>query len=247
MKFKHCHSSSRFNRSPSSLLAAVKSYIAQGYVLITLTETEEAIRKDAIRKVPHFQLLTGSPGGRDDCSILFDTRVFHLVAFNQLQLSHKRYIIFGHRSSPVYAACAVLEVVATGKRILVAVIHTNSSVETDLNRNNKTLSAVAWTANNSVLRYKVNKFGRMHKAKAYMLCGDWNINFHNQWTHRLMKTYFPKWTLNWTKHMIPQGTHGGRLIDGTLFRGAIKILRTWIEKDDASSDHRPYGEEVELN
>lgn len=77
-----------------------------------------------------------------------------------------------------------------------------------------------------------------------MIVADWNVDFFMSEWRSTVQGYFPSMFLGWSGHMPPKGkgTHGSRLIDGTM--ATAKATKCQLLKDDDSSDHRPYGEAV---
>lgn len=246
-EFGHTHSSSRFNRSPASLLAAIKEYAADSD-LITLTETEYPGRKAVLHQLAGFGVVTGHANNRDDCSILYRRTRFRLIYSEQYKLSNRSLWLMGHRTPPSYACYAVFEDELTGLRFVVGVYHTPSAVQQALfKRMFKSLGAVAWQINTRSFRHRANQLRREHNAQGEMLAADWNSDFHLAWFRALIKQIYPAWTLNWNVDMASGYTHDHRLIDGTLVKGGLTVVKTHLSPDDDSSDHRPYWERLRLS
>lgn len=243
--FVHIHSSSRYDRSKGSLFAAAVGYNSDAD-LVTYTEVEFEGREQAVRKAngDAFGMVSGDESNANDAVISYKKSRFKLLYKEMFKATNVVvYRPSGKPRDPVYATIAVLEDKLTGAAVVVAVIHLASSVEGDLARRESTNRALQWSTALRNTKRRVNKLAKQYGA-AHMIVADFNINFKKLWARLAVKAIAPSYLLTWRNVKVPGGTHGNRIIDATLLRGAIGVKKpgAYLYKDDPSSDHRPYIE-----
>ena len=149
----------------------------------------------------------------------------------------------GHgRKHETWCATALLEH-TDGHTLFLSVCHLPSHVQNG-NKFYDNAQAKAWkSACAGWSDYWNNKRKKDHPDLA-MLAADWNVDFHSSTWRDQVQSYFPSMFLGWKGNMPPagKGTHGSRLIDGTM--ATVKANKCELLKDDDSSDHRPYGEVI---
>lgn len=244
MKFKHTHSSGKFNAPAGPLNAAALTY-AKTASILTFTEVDKESRERALR-VPGFEVLATDHGAKDDSAIVYDRAVWTKIYHKPVLVGTHLFKLGGHLSSPLWAQVAVLEHNVTKNRVAIGVCHFPSGVEGDLAHKRRTDRVAAWFQATGKLRKHLNKIKRQYKCDGVILSADWNINFKRAWARALVKTKFPFWNLTWAKSGIPaRGTHGSRLIDGAVLKG-LKVLQAFVNPDDPSSDHTPWSEVIQI-
>lgn len=247
--FKHIHSSGRFDRSPASLAVAYTRYCRDAD-LITGTEVQSPGRVAAVKRVlaPDFGFVYGNHGHANDAVVSYRKSRFSLVYSEAFKASNVRvYRSDGHIRDPLYSTIAVLEEIATGHRIVVAVTHYASHVEGDIVRKHRTGRVRQWYDSVRRVKNRVNALAKTHKAGSRVFVGDFNINFKRVWARSVVKAIAPAYHITWKKTKVAGGTHGNRIIDATFARGRLLVLQgAKLYTDDASSDHRPYIETLRL-
>lgn len=243
MAFVHTHSSSRFDRDLAVFERAINRYMAESD-LLTLTEITTEAREKVLRVAAaeaNWGVVAGDLSSRDDCAIMYDKDMWRVRHSETYEVSQKTWIIFGHQSKPVAAVFAVLEHLATGKKILVSVCHLPSSVE---GRQAKPASVAAWRSARRGWQRRWNKLAKIHQVNGVLVCGDWNVNIKRKFYQTMFKVIQPgmKPTLDY-KRLPVRGTHGHRLIDFTFIRGDVTVtFRPVVYAPDRSSDHGRYKE-----
>lgn len=244
--FKHIHSSGRFDRSGESLSHAARVYQTEAD-LITYTEVDFPERKKALRNTGKvaFETLLGDQGHADDCAIQYNKARFTLQYHESFQNSTKVvYRTDGHVRDFPHSRIAVLRDLITNDVLIVCVSHYASHVEGEVRDRNTTFGRVIqWRQSTRRSKNRVNQLAKIHKANGRLLIGDWNVNFKRLWVRSMIKAFAPAFRSTWRNLRFAGGTHGPRVIDATLLRGAIKVRNSAeLHKDDPSSDHRPYIE-----
>lgn len=241
MKVAHIHSSSRYDRSAESLRKAFSEYVKSA-ALVTFTEVEFEPRERALH-APYWKKVTGDESNRNDSAICWDTRRLELVHDEQFPIKGSVFARAGGKKvDQLYATIAVLED-GLGASFVVSVVHLPSSVEGDLAHGRKTGRTSAWYSAVRQVRKRTKTLKRKFKADACMIVADWNIDFKKPWARAVIKAAFPSWKLTWRQVEVRGGTHGKRIIDGTVIKGNYSIIKgAYLIADDDSSDHRPYRE-----
>lgn len=237
-KFKHIHLSTRYDRSTDVLRRVVASYIRHDASIMTFTEVDTEKREKVLRQFEGWGFVAGDKTGRDDCGIMWNEEEWTVL--------HKETInVAKYMAGNIGAAYAVLEHKDTGKAIVVSVVHLPSSVEGHgrvaggraaewfLARRN-------WVKHAKALR---KRFG----AKSIMLVADWNLDLKKKWVRVLIKAQHPRFKWLW-KNWPVVGTHGNRLIDFTLIKGGLRMVKhPEIHGMTRASDHRAYEETLAFN
>lgn len=221
------HSSSRYDRSVSSLEKATARYASLADIIF-YTEVSGNDRARALI-TPGFTRLVGNEGGFDDCGIIFKRSRFELLHTESFHMGGGRYAQIG-----------VLKDKLNGKRLVVSSAHLPAHLEADMVAGRRTPRVILWTRNAITLRMKVNRLKRRFKCHAAIISADWNLDFKLQRVRAIFHTMFPAWTNTWVRKFPIAGTHGQRIIDWIVFKGQLKIYkRARLMVDDDSSDHRP--------
>jgi hypothetical protein len=232
----HLHSSSKFNRSPRSLKSAFDSYVQYADIL-TLTEVEFENRERVLRSNKNWRMFSGDKSNKNDSAIVWVKSKYDFVYGENFLVSRG-----WSGGQDLYATFVVLMDDLEDREIVVGCLHLPSGVEGDLLSKKRTVRTIAWYRAFRAYTKRANKLRRKFKAKGVVLAADWNVNFKKKAVRIMMKALAPQYSLTWKK-FGKSGTHGNRVIDGTLIKGRLKIKRpATLFKDDNSSDHRPYRE-----
>lgn len=247
MNIRHVHSSSKYDRSAQSLTTAAKWYNERADI-VTYTEVEKEFRESAIRKAngKNFGFVSGDESYANDCAISYRHSRFALLHSENYKSTNVPFFDKGGKQKhPQWATTAVLKDKTNGKVLVVTVIHLASGIEGDLRVGRKTKAVLNWFAAFHGAKRRANKLKRRFRADGILFVADFNINFKQLWARTLVNTQAPLYRLTWQNLNFKGGTHGGRVIDGSLIAGRIGVKRTAVlMKDDSSSDHRPYKEEL---
>lgn len=237
--FKHAHLSTRYDDPVIALRRVVKGYIEDGAHVVTLTEVDSEKREKALR-FDGWGVVTGDKTGRDDCGILWEESVWHIL--------HKETFNVGeYMAGNIGAALVILENKATGHRVLFSVIHTPSSVE----GNGRVEGGRRDEWYQSVRRWKKHceTVAKQFNTKRFVLVADWNLDLKRRWVQSVIRGIFGRrYRFVWNLRDLPVGgTHGPRLIDWTMMRGELRTARgPKIHRSTAASDHKGYDEVIEL-
>lgn len=242
--FTHIHSSSRYDRSPASLEAAVNRYIKDSD-LVTFTEVEYESREKVLRKVPGWGCATGDISPRNDSGIIWDSEVWELIAEGNEVIA----AVAANGQAPVAATWAVLRHRVTKKVTVNIVFHAPSSVEGPNGFIPRSQRVLAWWSVANGVRKLWKRLSDQYNSDGILVCADWNVNIKKAVFRGIFKTSYPSFSLVWDGKNFPKdGTHHSRIIDFSLVRGAVKRIRNpRIYRDDVSSDHQPYIETLQLS
>lgn len=233
---RHTHCSSRFDRSPESLAAGVRLW-AEFSDVMTFTE----VSRDTRAKALHLEgwglaQVEDERHGEDECAVMYRMDKWRFVSAKSVRLS--THALTDRGPSKIYALHVVLEHKRTGQRVLVAVCHLPAHIDggSGFRRDNpRDLSAFRDSVENWHLLLRANP--TPHKV----VVADFNIDFKRGWARGFVESAFPGLRLNWLGHMPgAAGTHGRRLIDGTLTN--LRVIRARVLAHHRSSDHTPYTE-----
>src|SRR6478735_7354173 len=114
-KFKHIHSSSRYDRSPEVMERCAKKYNANAD-LVTYTEVQLEPREQAIKRAngKQFGFVRGDATYSNDCAISYNKSVFRVLYSENFKSTNKTYYnVDGMERTPPYMTIAVLEHSAT--------------------------------------------------------------------------------------------------------------------------------------
>lgn len=233
------HSSSRFDRSPLSLLEAARGYLLH-HTWVSFTEVANDQRVASLAKFPLYRLCkVEGPGGRDECAALVRRSTWEVVSVEVVNLNEGT----GVPSSGWHNIWAL--VVTTRHRwtrqvVKRLVAHLPAHVEGDkgFRRNS---DVVAWKACIAKIKTLVKRWQADPAVDHVEITCDWNISYREQWVRTYIANQFPTLTCNWDGRLPEHGgTHGNeRIIDFTL--ADYEFTETGLAIDDESSDHRPFG------
>lgn len=243
MEIVHIHSSSRYDRSAATLWAAVQRYIKDAD-LVTFTEVEYEHREAVLRRVDGWGCATGDLSPRNDAGIIWDNSVYKLVAEGNEVVAE----IAANGQKPVAATWAVLDHRDSGKRILVIAVHAPSSVEGKDGLIPRSQRVQAWLSVANGLRKLWQRLSKRYNTDGILVAADWNVNIKKLVFRTMFKSLYPTFSLVWSGKDFPKdGTHQSRIIDFSLIRGILKRKNNpRIYRDDISSDHQPYIENLTL-
>jgi len=241
---RHAHSSSLYSNSPSSLAKQLDRLVSATDPeanVATYTEVGSAERTEAMKQADPDDWAAWVPG-QSDVGIMWRKANFGPVWKEPHKLTDKVWTDGHGRKHETWCATALLEH-TDGHTLFLSVCHLPSHVQNG-NKFYDNAQAKAWkSACAGWSDYWNNKRKKDHPDLA-MLAADWNVDFHSSTWRDQVQSYFPSMFLGWKGNMPPagKGTHGSRLIDGTM--ATVKANKCELLKDDDSSDHRPYGEVI---
>jgi hypothetical protein len=266
-QFSHIHCSSRFDRSAASLEHDLDDWMTQ-CSLITLTEISNDQRARKMYEANWAYYNNKKSDGQDECGIAWRRDVWRRTSGRVIKLNNQEYYRRdGRVADPVVAATVVLKRYNSGHKLMVSVTHMPAHVEgaggwrTTENkwraRKNAYMSSMTnWSVHMAALESH-------HRPDAILVIADWNLNLKEHWVREYMRTAWgQRYKQAWQRFPTAGGSMSGgavaplgapgkgtgdRIIDGTLYRGAIKIEREPnLLARVASSDHRPYSEGLEF-
>lgn len=145
------------------------------------------------------------------------------------------------RKHETYCGTALLEHRDTGGTIFVSVCHLPSNVQNG-DTFNDNAQARAWKDAVAGWSDYWNTVRKRDHPDVALIIADWNVDLHLGSWRQYLADVWPSMSLCWAGDKMPpkgKGTHGSRLIDATY--ATHQITKAKLLKDDASSDHRPYG------
>jgi hypothetical protein len=241
---KHGHSSSLYSNPPSSLSKEVEQFVDSPAQVLTYTEVGSEERTKVLKNAdPDWAAWVP---GQSDVGIMWLETKFSPVWKEPKKLTDKVWTDGHGRKHETWAATVLLEKTTgenAGKTLFVSVCHLPSHVQNGKNFYDNA-QAKAWkSACNGWADYWNNK-RKKHHPDLGMIVADWNVDFFSSTWRGRVQDYFPSMFLGWQGNMPPKGkgTHGSRLIDGTM--ATAKASNCKLLKDNDSSDHRPYGETI---
>lgn len=248
--FDHVHSSGRFDEKPAAFELALDRYRKHASV-ITVTEVDDNARARMLN-TPGWKAVFGNKGPRDDCGIAWDTAVWEELWSGTVDVSDLTYINErGNRTGKTAAAYAVLRHRATGIIVVWSVVHTPHGMQPEL-RARKIRSDVgrAYISITTGTKRVSKHLARLWAADAEALSGDWNLNIRLLWARMWLRAYATaaRLQVNWTGDLPARGapgTHGGEVIDATLYRGLRLVSGPTILPRDPDDDHTAYAEKFE--
>jgi hypothetical protein len=246
MKIRHTHTSSRFNRSPNSLEVALDKYMADSD-LLTITEVDSSSRVQQIAE-KGWKFVHGDSGPRDECAVAWRKDKFALIYGKSHKLTSKTYKNDrGWQTAPPYGTFAVLETEG-GKRILVGVTHFPwGNLRSLISRHPKGDVAIAFNAQYAGFRLEAEKLAERFDVDGVILVADWNIDIKSPVVRAWFKLTARGYKVNWSAPFPARGTFGSRVIDIALLSGTLRVKgRPRVLPHDASSDHTPFAQELEL-
>lgn len=248
-KFKIIHSSSRYDRSISSLRQAVERYLTADASVHTGTEVSTKERSRAVRETAQalgWGSTMSNRSYRDDCYILWDSQVWKVVGKGSRVIKTGHIFNFRGGKMPnntmTYAALSHRQ---SDHVMVLGVLHLPASVETASGVSNSRRGS-AWRTEAKNTRKTMNELGRKYKADALVFGGDWNVNIKRGLLRGAVTKIFGRWKIAAEGPFSKGGTHGGRFIDFFIYKRGIKYVGHRLMKDDASSDHRPFKTEFKF-
>jgi len=241
---RHAHSSSLYSNSPDSLADQVERWVEAedpSATICTFTEVGSDARTKVLKDADPDAWAAWVPS-QTDIGIMWRKADYSPIWKEGKKLTDKVWTDGQGRKHETWCGTALLKH-KSGCKLFVSVCHLPSHVQNG-NKFYDNAQAKAWkSACSGWSDYWNNKRKKDHPDIA-MIIADWNVDFHSGHWRDVVQSYFPSMFLGWNGHMPPngKGTHGSRLIDGTM--ATKKTTKCELLKDDNSSDHRPYGEVI---
>lgn len=245
---KHVHSSSLYSESPSSLKKQADKIAdsPEDPTLATYTEVGSDARTEALKDAdPDWAAWVPN---ESDVGICWEKPVWEPYKKKPVKLTDKVWTDGQGRKHETWCATALLDKRSgenEGQRIFISVCHLPSHVQNGKKfYDNK--QAAAWKSACNGWSDHWNNWRKKYHPDLGLIIADWNVDFFMEEWRDKVQSYFPSMFLTWKGHMPSKGngTHGNRLIDGTM--STKKANQCKLLKDDSSSDHRPYGEVIPL-
>jgi hypothetical protein len=257
-QFTHVHTSG-FGQSDLGSLQRDAAAFRASADLITMTEVQTAARRDALAGTGFAVVWNPGSSASAENGIAYRTSVFDLVSSESTPVSTLSYARGSGTSRVVPdATTAVLREKATGKTVLVSVLHTPSLVERP--------NGKGWWMRdaNRIAAYKeamtgwrdaiVAERNAVH-PNAVIVAADFNLDYKRAWVRSyLTDTWDNLGAIDtaWTQGSrgstftdVKRGRTRHRLIDNTFAAGA-DLSSQHVIGDVTSSDHNPYAETVTL-
>lgn len=246
-KYRHVHSSSRFDRSSTSLLRAIARYLSWPGTDISLTEVSGSKRIKVLRRFPTHRVVNFEGNhARDDCALLISRWRWRNIASGTKLLSKEA--MPGWNNAWCYAVWSKDVHKSTGLRVVKVVIHFAARVEDSRGYRYKTADDRQNAKAHKEAIRNLNSQIRDWQKQGYdvVVSADWNLDWRRLWVRKMLRRELPMLNWTWGGPRMPErgGTHGTRLIDYT--GTTMRIEKASLMKDDASSDHRPYKEVLSL-
>lgn len=242
--FRHAHSSSLYSASPLSLAEQVERAVEAedpNATLLTFTEVGSPERTQVLKEAD--EGWAAWVPDATDIGIMWRKAQFGPEWKEAHKLTNKIWTDGQGRRHETYCGSAMLRHDDTGELAFISVCHLPSNVQNG-SAFNHNAQAAAWKDAVRGWHDYWNKIRKRDHPAVGLLIADWNVDFHMGAWRNYVQDVFPSLILGWKGNMPPdgKGTHGSRLIDATwATEGATKAK---LLKDDASSDHRPYGEAI---
>src|SRR5262245_49556060 len=240
---RHAHSSSLYSASPASLANQLERAVGADDPanLMTFTEVGSDKRTKVLKEADPDVWAAWVPN-QTDVGLMWVKSNFHPVWKEATKLTGKVWTDGQGRKHETWAGTALLEN-TNGKTVFLSVCHLPSHVQNG-SKFYDNAQAAAWKSACAGWSDYWNKIRKRDHPTLALIVADWNVDFHSSTWRDRVQSYFPSMFLGWKGNMPPagKGTHGGRLIDGTM--ATAKASKCVLLKDDNSSDHRPYGEVI---
>jgi hypothetical protein len=241
---RHAHSSSLYSKGPLSLAKQVKRAVEAtdpAATLLTFTEVGSPEREKVLYEADpeHWAAYVPEPS---DVGMMWRRKQFEVIWKEPHKLTTLEWTDGKGRKHETWCASMFLKH-TTGRTLWLSVCHLPSNVQNGARwENNK--QAAAWKGAVAGWADYWTKCRKRDRPDLGMVVADWNVDFHMAVWRDRVKNHFPSMHLGWTGNMPNGGTHGKRLIDGTM--ATARASNCVLLKDDDSSDHRPYGEAIPL-
>jgi len=244
---RHAHSSSLYSNSPDSLAKQVNRAVSAtdpNATILTFTEVGSDKRTQVLKDADPDSWAAWVPSA-SDVGLMWLKGTYSPVWKEAKKLTDKVWTDGQGRKHETYCATALLEH-KDGPTLFLSVCHLPSHVQNGCKFYDNA-QAKAWKGAVNGWSDYWNAKRKQDKPTLAMLVADWNIDFRKSCWRQWVGDKFPSMYCTWGGDRMPpagQGTHGSRLIDATW--ATTKPTKAKLLKDDASSDHRPYGEAIPL-
>jgi len=242
---RHAHSSSLYSESAQSLANQVERAVEAedpNATVLTLTEVGSDSRTKVLKDADPDNWAAWVPS-QSDVGLMWRKADFSPVWKEPHKLTNKVWTDGQGRKHETWCATALLEH-KNGGTVFLSACHLPSHVQNG-NHFYDNAQAAAWKSAVNGWGDYWNQIRKRDHPDLGMLTGDWNVDVHSSdWMQRV-NDYFPSMFNTWAGDREPpndKGTHGNRLIDFTM--ATCKPSKAKLLKDDASSDHRPFGEAI---
>jgi hypothetical protein len=245
MAVRHAHSSSLSSESPLSLADQVDRAVAAeepDATTLTFTEVGSDKRAQVLKDADPEHWGAWVPG-QTDIGIMWRKAEFQPVWKAAHKLTNKVWTDGHGRKHETWCGTAFLKH-TSGQTLFLSVCHLPSHVQNGDKFYDNAQSAAWKSAVNGWSDYW-NANRKKDHPDLGMLVADWNVDVHSSHWMQYVGDLFPSMFNTWAGDREPpnnQGTHGNRLIDFTM--ATAKPSKAKLLKDDASSDHRPFGEGI---
>lgn len=220
-------SPSRYDRSPESLLRAVKKYIL-GCDTIALTEVASDKRVRRLRFIPNWRFCSvEGPDGRNECAILSKRSKWKVTRIWVERLSDTELTTRGNQR--VWALCVERHLRLRPSKVVI-----DMAVHFPAHHHNPQ-QMKAW--NESIARAGELARKWIGEGKRVRMSADVNKNWRNGGVRITLGIKLSPMRCNWQNRMPTHGTHGTRVIDHIWSNMVCE--HTHVMEDDDSSDHRP--------
>lgn len=222
------HLSGRWDRSRQTLHDQL-AHVSKTVDVMTFTEVADGTRRLALTlpgwSTGHYKLKKGEARGRAECAVMTRDSVWTMKRFATKMLGPDLGV--GLATTAAFAQLTHKD----GTKMVISVSHLPSAVEGDWDgkRAKAYRSAVEnWRKTNLEWR-------KVYKPDVEIANADWNLNAHRDWVQKWLRKAWPGLRL---PSVLPKGgTHGSRLIDFPITRGANGVRFTLYAANKAS-DHR---------
>lgn len=207
---------------------------------MTWTEVGGAARARQLRRQPGWR--TFAPDTRTDVAVSWQAGLWAPRARWVAQLTVRRHWTpTGALARPQRALYAVLDRGST--RVLVTVAHLPTHVQAGDQFGTLTPRVRVWRSAIAGWAAATADAQRRWQPDLILVVADWNVDLRRTAWRSYVQDAFRHLRISWRpRAALPAaGTRNARFIDATLTNGAG---RARLLSDDATSDHRPYREEL---
>jgi len=244
LQFENTHCAGRFDQSVKLFDTQMDTMMAFSDA-IGVTEIDKNARARQL-KAPGWDAIWGNKGPRDDCGITIRKEKFEVVYEETYTCSHATYVNDrGNRTDSTEAAFQIVKDKKTGELVLLGEVHTPHGMGPELRKDNvRSDVARAYVQITRAYLRRARILMKKFKVKLAALSGDWNLDFRLAWVRAWFRKFFGGWKMNWSYPGLPiDGTHGNRVIDGTLLKG-LKPVKRRILRRAPGDDHNGYTERL---
>lgn len=256
MKSRLLYSSSRFSRSPQSLVRAINKWLAEYPAIDTfgfseMSGEERAEAATRALEANGFNVIRGNPGFDESMAAFLDDR-WRLVAWCARDLGVK----FRRGRNPnarvtVITACVEDKYAKKGdkaNRLVRSFIHAPAHVgDQKFTWRDATVRQLNWLKTMRAWRRHMNQYAKVHHADAIIGTGDLNRDVKKRAVRAYFRTAWARWSL-----ITRRGaTFGKRLIDASLAKARFGLVigrpYTAVVDSHGSSDHDALYEVVDVH